>query len=78
MEAQVGIADGVVRRGAGRPGRPDRAARADAAVPRRARRAALDRPELTDLLRRLGLRTLGDFAALPAADVLARFGFDAA
>src|SRR5690606_31361886 len=39
---------------------------------------ALGRPELTDRLRRLGLRTLGDFAALPAGDVLARFGFDAA
>src|SRR5215813_7282145 len=39
---------------------------------------ALDRPDLTDLLRRLGIRTLADFAALPAGDVLARFGFDAA
>jgi protein ImuB len=29
---------------------------------------------LIDLLRRLGLRTLGAFAALPARDVLARFG----
>ena len=29
---------------------------------------------LVDLLRRLGLRTLGAFAALPARDVLARFG----
>jgi protein ImuB len=36
------------------------------------------RPELTDLLRRLGIKTLGDFAALPAADVLSRFGFDGA
>ena len=36
--------------------------------------AALDRPELTDVLGRLGLRCLGDLAALPAADVLARFG----
>src|SRR5690606_10145112 len=27
---------------------------------------------------RLGLRTLGDFAALPASGVLARFGFDSA
>ena len=35
---------------------------------------ALDQPELTDLLRRLGVRTLGDFAALPPASVLARFG----
>ncbi|WP_256789427.1 DNA polymerase Y family protein [Frankia sp. AvcI1] len=30
--------------------------------------------ELVDLLRRLGLVTLGSFAALPAADVAARFG----
>ncbi len=36
--------------------------------------AALDRPDLTDVLVRLGLRTLGDLAALPAADVLGRFG----
>ena len=34
----------------------------------------LDRPELIDLLRRLGIRTLGAFAALPSRDVLARFG----
>lgn len=38
----------------------------------------LDRPELVDLLRRLGLRSLGDFAALPAADVTGRFGSDGA
>src|SRR5205807_9029762 len=38
--------------------------------------AALDRPELAGLLVRLGLRTLGAFAALPEADVLARFGPD--
>jgi protein ImuB len=38
----------------------------------------LARPELTSLLRRLGLVTLGGFAALPAADVLARFGPDGA
>jgi protein ImuB len=31
---------------------------------------------LVDLLRRLGIRTLGTFAALPARDVLARFGPD--
>ncbi len=36
--------------------------------------AALDRPELVDVLVRLGLHTLGDLAALPAADVLGRFG----
>ncbi|MGH8960472.1 MAG: DNA polymerase Y family protein [Jatrophihabitantaceae bacterium] len=38
--------------------------------------AALGRPVLADLLRRLGIGTLGDFAALPARDVLARFGPD--
>jgi protein ImuB len=35
--------------------------------------SALDSP-LVDLLQRLGLRTLGHFAALPARDVLSRFG----
>jgi len=35
---------------------------------------SLDEPELADLLKRLGIRTLGAFAALPAADVHARFG----
>ena len=34
----------------------------------------LDRPELTDVLVRLGIRTLGAFADLSTADVLARFG----
>jgi protein ImuB len=33
-----------------------------------------DVPELVDVLRRLGLRTLGAVAALPAADVVGRFG----
>jgi len=33
-----------------------------------------DRGELVDLLHRLGLRTLGAFAALPAGDVASRFG----
>jgi protein ImuB len=37
---------------------------------------ALDRPELGDVLRRLGLPKLGDFASLDPADVLARFGSD--
>jgi len=32
------------------------------------------RRELVDVLGRLGLRTLGDLAALPAADLVARFG----
>ncbi len=34
----------------------------------------LDEPELTDLLLRLGIGTLGAFAALPADDVIGRFG----
>jgi protein ImuB len=36
----------------------------------------LGRPELADVLVRLGLRTLGAFAALDGADVVARFGAD--
>ena len=36
--------------------------------------AALDRPDLADLLVRLGLRTLGDLAALPGIDLATRFG----
>ena len=35
---------------------------------------ALDRPELSEVLERLGIRTLGGLAALPAADVAGRFG----
>lgn len=35
---------------------------------------AVDDSELTDLLRRLGIRTLGQFAALKPADVRTRFG----
>jgi protein ImuB len=78
VEMQAGVADGVFAALA--------AARAGVIVPP-GRTAeflagmdidALDRPDLTSLLRRLGIRTLADFAALPAGDVLARFGFDAA
>ncbi len=36
--------------------------------------AILGHPELAELLTRLGIRTLGDFAALPESDVLGRFG----
>ncbi len=78
VEAQAGVADGVfaallaARRGQIVP------AGASAQFLGAMDISALDRPELVDLLRRLGIRTLGDFAALPAGDVLARFGFDAA
>ncbi|MEU8261291.1 DNA polymerase Y family protein [Micromonospora sp. NPDC048999] len=78
VESQVGIADGVFAAGlAARDGRivpPGGTSEFLAARPVE----ALGRPALTDLLRRLGVRTLGDFAALPAGDVLARFGFDGA
>jgi protein ImuB len=78
VESQVGIAEGVFAAGlAARAGRlvpPGQTVAFLAGVDI----AVLDRPQLTDLLRRLGIRTLGDFAALPAADVLSRFGFDAA
>ena len=40
--------------------------------------ATLDRPELADLLVRLGVHTLGRFAALPGPQVLARFGDEGA
>lgn len=40
--------------------------------------SALGRPELSSVLRRLGVYTLGCFAALPPADVADRFGADAA
>jgi hypothetical protein len=38
----------------------------------------LGQPELADVLGRLGIRTLGDFAALPEPHVLGRFGADGA
>ncbi len=40
--------------------------------------AVLGRPDLADLLERLGVRTLGQFAALGAAHVLARLGSEGA
>ncbi|MEV8516669.1 DNA polymerase Y family protein [Dactylosporangium sp. NPDC051484] len=78
VEAQAGIAEGTFAAGL--------AARAGVIVPdgETARFlsglsiTALGRPGLADLLRRLGIHTLGEFAALPGADVLDRFGFDAA
>jgi protein ImuB len=78
VEVQAGIADGVfaamlaARTGRIVPpeGTPEFLAGMDVGT--------LDRPDLADLLRRLGVRTLADFAALPVGDVLARFGFEAA
>ncbi|MFV2124694.1 DNA polymerase Y family protein [Micromonospora sp. LOL_013] len=78
VESQVGVADGFFAAGlAARTGRivpPGDSRTFLAGLPLR----VLGRPDLAGLLRRLGLRTLGDFAALPARDVLARFGPDAA
>jgi protein ImuB len=73
-QCRVGIADGTFAAGL--------AARHQAIVPPDASRAflaplpvaTLDRPDLADLLIRLGLRTLGDLAVLPRADLAARFG----
>jgi protein ImuB len=78
VESQVGIADGVFAAGlAARAGRviaPGATREFLAGVPIE----ALERPELADLLTRLGVKTLGGYAALPAGDVLTRFGFDGA
>jgi protein ImuB len=75
---RVGIADGTFAAGL--------AARHQAIVPPGGSRAflaplpvaTLDRPDLADLLVRLGLRTLGDLAALPPADLATRFGAEGA
>lgn len=78
VESQVGIAEGTFAAGlAAREGRIVGSGRtaeflAGMTVD------ALERPELADLLRRLGMVTLGDFAALPESGVLSRFGFDGA
>jgi hypothetical protein len=77
-EAQVGVADGLFA--------TTLAARAGVIVERGATpaflaplsTAMLCRPDLAVTLQRLGVHTLGQFAALPARNVLARFGADAA
>jgi protein ImuB len=78
VTCQTGVADG--------PFAAELAARAGTIVPPGGSRdflaqfpvTTLDRPELADLLRRLGIRTVGAFADLPPHDVLARFGSDGA
>ncbi|MCY1138660.1 DNA polymerase Y family protein [Actinoplanes sp. Pm04-4] len=78
VESQVGIAEGVFAAGlAARGGRVIEPGGTPAFL-RAQPIEAIERPELTDLLKRLGLKTLGEFAALPAGDVLTRFGFDGA
>jgi protein ImuB len=76
--AGVGVADGgFAARLAAVPGAPLVVARgASAAHLAPFPVAVLGRPDLADVLVRLGLRTLGAFAALEPADVVARFGAD--
>jgi len=70
----IGVADGAfaaeqaARRGVIVPAGQSGAFLADLPI------ETLDEPDLVDLLRRLGVRTLGAFAALDARDVQARFG----
>ncbi|MGH9087248.1 MAG: hypothetical protein ACRDYZ_03935 [Acidimicrobiales bacterium] len=73
-EARRGVAEGLFAAGL--------AARAAVVVPAGGTPAflaswplsCLGEPELAEVLVRLGVRTLGDLAGLPTADVLARFG----
>ncbi|MFF5262700.1 DNA polymerase Y family protein [Actinomadura viridis] len=80
FDCGAGVADGLfaaelaARRGGGVIVEPGGAAAFLAPYPL----AVLDRPELADLLGRLGVRTLGDFAALPSGHVAGRFGADGA
>ncbi len=83
VAVRAGVADGpfaagLAARSAAFPARPSRVVEPGgtpaflAELPM----AALERPDLVDVLGRLGLRRLGDLAALPGPDVLARFGTD--
>jgi len=83
VECQVGIADGLfaaalaARRGAVvDPGR-SRQFLAPLRVEELDQPEGADRSGLVDLLRRLGIRALGEFAALSRGDVETRFGADA-
>ena len=73
-DALIGAADGsfaaeqAARRGALVPAGESAAFLGDLPID------TVDDADLVDLLSRLGIRTLGAFAALPARDVLARFG----
>ncbi|WP_243795499.1 DNA polymerase Y family protein [Saccharopolyspora gloriosae] len=86
VECQVGVADGLfagvlaARRGVLVPPGGSREFLAPlgiAEIDQPAQRLTTGRAELVDLLRRLGIRTLGEFAALVPGDVSTRFGADA-
>ncbi len=78
VEAQIGVADGIfaallaAREGHHVPPGQTAAYLADLPV------ATLERARLVDLLRRMGITTLGAFAALHGSQVLDRFGLDGA
>jgi protein ImuB len=81
MQCQIGIADGLfaatlaAHRGLLVP--PDGSAGFLATLSIvELQQPAADRAALVDLLHRLGLRTLGEFAALPVNDVASRFGLE--
>ncbi|MCI2419393.1 DNA polymerase Y family protein [Saccharopolyspora sp. K220] len=87
VECQIGIADGLfaavlaARRGQlVEPGRsrdflaPLLIEEIDQLADQLTEQRATDQAELVDLLRRLGIRTLGEFAALAPSDVATRFG----
>ncbi|MEU6699138.1 DNA polymerase Y family protein [Pseudonocardia sp. NPDC046786] len=82
-ECQIGIADGMfaaglaARRGRGVPAGRSAEFLAPLEVAELDRDPDVDRSALVDLLRRLGLRSLGAFAELAEADVASRFGADA-
>ncbi len=82
-ECQVGVADGLfaavlaARRGLAVAPGDTPAFLASLGVEELDREPDVDRSELVGLLRRLGLRSLGAFAALDAEDVGSRFGADA-
>ncbi|MEX2587920.1 MAG: DNA polymerase Y family protein [Actinomycetota bacterium] len=80
----IGVADGLFAARVAARGGPDGIAGKPVVVP--AGESAeflaplpvslIERPDLSNLLVRLGVKTLGDFAGLPSADVLTRFGRD--
>ncbi|AXB46934.1 DNA polymerase Y family protein [Amycolatopsis albispora] len=81
VECQVGIADGLFAAtlAAHRAALVEPGATAAFLAPLDIRvldQPGADRADLVDLLRRLGLRTLGAFAALTTREVLSRFGAD--